>query len=212
MKLLLIGASGMVGSRVLAEAAARGHEITAGARNPQKIAKLPGVTPVQVEASDAAALTALAKGKDAILVSVSPRSTGDAVAEAAGFAKAAMAAAKASGVRLVVVGGAGSLNLPDGTPVLETLRGHLPEAVVQEATGFRAFRDALKASDLDWTFFSPSAMIAPGERTGKFRTGTDILIADAEGKSAISAEDYAIAFLDEVETAKHRRQTVTAGY
>lgn len=207
MKLFLVGASGMIGSRILAEAVARGHEVVAGARNPGKIAVLPGVTAVAVDANDAAALAGFAAGADVYIQSVSPRSAGDAIAEMAGYAAAFLAAAPVA-KRAIVVGGAGTLNLPDGTPLLP----HLPDFIVPEATGMKRLKDQLEASDLDWTFIAPAADIQPGQRTGVFRVGGDVLMSDAEGKSHISAEDYAAALLDEVEQARHRNGVMSVAY
>ncbi len=208
MKLLLLGASGMIGSRILAEALRRGHQVTAGARRADRIAAGPGVTPVALDAADAAAVTAAAAGMGAILLSVSPRSSGEPMTEAAAYGRAAVAAAGASGARIVVVGGAGTLDLPDGTPLLP----HLPEMYRAEAASLKAVRDMLKASGTDWTYVSPSAEIAPGARTGVYRTGVGVLLSDATGRSHISAEDYAAGFMDEVETRAHPRETITIGY
>lgn len=120
----------------------------------------------------------------------------------------AIAVAHATGKRLVVVGGAGSLNLPDGEPVVDTL----PAAYQGEARAMRAVLDALKRSDIDWTFFSPAASIAPGVRTGHYRLGTTVLLTDASGKSRISAEDYAVALVNELESPAHRRAQMTIAY
>ena len=207
MKLFLVGASGMIGSRILAEAVARGHEVVAGARNPDKIARLPGVTAIALDANDAVGLATHAKGADVYIQSVSPRSTGDAIAEMAGYAAAFLAAAPVA-LRAIVVGGAGTLNLPDGSPVM----AHLPDFIVPEATGMKRLKDQLVASGLDWTFIAPAADIQPGLRTGKFRVGGEVLMSDADGKSHISAEDYAVALLDEVEHAAHRRQVMSVAY
>ena len=207
MKLFLVGASGMIGSRILAEAVARGHQVVAGARNPGKIAALPGVTAVAVDASDAATLAAHAEGVDVYIQSVSPRSTGDAVAEMAGYTAAFLVAAPVA-KRAIVVGGAGTLNLADGSPVM----AHLPDFIVPEATGMKRLKDALVTSDLDWTFIAPAADIQPGNRTGVFRVGGDVLMSDADGKSHISAEDYAVALLDEVEKPAHLRKVMSVAY
>lgn len=208
MKILLLGASGMIGSRVLAEAVSRGHEVVAAARHPERIAAGPGVRPVGIDGTDGAAIARLADGAEAIVSAISPRNGGDPVAEMAAFGGAAMAAAKAAGKRLVMVGGAGSLNAPDGSPVLP----RVPEPYRAEATGMKAVYQKLKDSDLDWTFFAPAATIQPGERTGRFRLGRDVLVSDAEGTSAISAEDYAAALVDELERPAHRRSVMTIGY
>ncbi len=208
MMILLIGASGMVGSRILAEAVARGHEVAAAARNPEKIARTGGVAAVKVDVADGAALKPLAEAADVIVAAVAPRSSGDAVAEAKANGAALMAAAAAAGKRLVMVGGAGSLNLPDGSAVLD----HVPEAYRAEAAGMKAVFGALKDSALDWTFFAPAGMIAPGTRTGVFRLGRDVLISAADGSSSISAEDYALALVDELERPANRRTIMTIGY
>lgn len=208
MRIFLIGASGMIGSRILTEALSRGHQVTAAARTPEKIATGPGVTAVRADLANPAGLADLAQGAEVIVSATSPRSTGDAVAESHQFGRALLDLARDTGLRLFVVGGAGSLKLPDGSPVLDTL----PDLYRAEATGFRDLRDMLRASTADWTFFSPAGMIAPGDRTGTFRLGTDHLVIDAQGNSHISAEDYAIAVLDELEEPAHRGQQFTIGY
>ena len=203
MKVALLGASGMVGSRILAELSRRGHQVTALARNPGKIAALPGVTPKAVDAFDQAALAAAFSGHDAAISAVHFTASDPAVL---------IGAAKASNVaRYLVVGGAGSLEVAPGKALFDT--PEFPAIYLQEAKAGGAFLDLLKAAAaLDWSFLSPSALISPGERTGKFRLGTDQLLVDANGKSAISAEDYAIAFVDELEAPKHSRQRFTVGY
>lgn len=208
MKILLVGASGMIGSRILDEAVSRGHCVIGAARHPEKIAKKANVTAVQLDATDAKAFTALAAQADVIVTATSPRGGGDPIAEAKAVNDAAMAAAKANGKRIVVVGGAGSLNLPNGSPLAETL----PAEYRGEALAMRGVRDALKKSDLDWTFFSPAATIAPGKRTGKYQLGTTTLLSDAKGESRISAEDFAHALVSELETHKHPRQQMTIAY
>lgn len=208
MNILLIGASGMIGSRVLAEAVSRGHRVTAACRHPEKIAPGPGVNAVRLDATDANAVTDVARHVDVIISATSPRGGGDPAQEAEAMADAEMAAARATGRRLFVVGGAGSLNLPDGSPLAETL----PDAYRGEALAMRGVRDALKASDLDWTFFSPAAMISPGEKTGTYRLGTTTLLSNEAGESRISAEDYADALVTELEQPAHRRSQMTIAY
>ena len=117
---------------------------------------------------------------------------------------------KAGGPRLVVVGGAASLEVAPGVTLLAS--GHLPEAWVPIATSHAKVLEQLKASDIDWTYFSPAAYFEPGVRTGKFRLGKDSLIADAKGESRISLEDYAIALVDELEKPAHIRSRFTIGY
>src|SRR4051794_30176172 len=121
MNILLVGASGMIGSRILNEAASRGHRVMAASRHPDKIAKGPNVTAIQLDATDKAALTALAKNADAIVMATSPRSGGNPIEEAKALGDAGIAAARATGKRLFIVGGAASLNTPDGKPLIDTL-------------------------------------------------------------------------------------------
>jgi len=122
-----------------------------------------------------------------------------------------IAAARKAGVpRLVVVGGCGSLNLSPGVTVLDS--GFWPAPYVLIAKSHVKAFAALKASDINWTYFSPPMMIQPGERTGKFRLGGDDLIKDAEGKSRVSFEDYAVALADELEKPKYVRSRFTIGY
>ena len=123
-------------------------------------------------------------------------------------ATAAIAAARQAGRRLFVVGGAGSLNLPDGRPLAETL----PDAYRGEALAMRGVLNALKASDIDWTFFSPAAMVSPGTKTGNYRLGTTTLLSNESGESRISAEDYADALVNELEQPAHRRSQMTIAY
>lgn len=208
MKIFLVGASGTVGSRVLAEAQSRGHEVIAGARHPEKISAAKGVTAVQADLADAAGLASHAKTADVIVAAVSPRSGGNPVEEAKVNGAAVIAAATVSGKRLVMVGGAGSLNLPDGSPVL----AHVPEPYRAEAIGMKAVYEALKQSPLDWTFFAPASLIQPGVRTGKFRLGKDVVVKAEDGSSTISAEDYAVALVDELERPANRNSIMTIGY
>jgi putative NADH-flavin reductase len=209
LNILLVGASGMIGSRILSEAASRGHHVTAAARHPEKIAKGPNITAVALDATDATALTALAKNADAIVMATSPRSTGKPLEEAKALGDAGIAAARASGKRLFIVGGAASLNTAEGKPVMETLP---PAYRTGEPLGMRNVLDTLKKSDITWTFFSPAIQIRPGTRTGKYRLGTSTVIADAKGDSRISAEDFADAVVNELESPKYLKSQMTIGY
>ncbi|QCK86988.1 NAD(P)-dependent oxidoreductase [Phreatobacter aquaticus] len=203
MKVALLGASGMIGSRILAELSSRGHQVTALARNIDKIAVLPGVTPKAVDAFDRKALATAYAGHDAVMSSVH---------YLASDADTLIGAAKDSGVpRYLVVGGAGSLEVAPGVQLFSTPQ--FPEIYLAEAKAGGVFLDLLKTeASLNWTFLSPSAVISPGERTGKFRLGLDNLLVDGAGNSAISAEDFAIALVDELETPKHSRKRFTVGY
>ena len=117
---------------------------------------------------------------------------------------------KAGKLRLIVVGGAGSLEVAPGVSLLKS--GHLPKAWIPIATSHEKALKLLEASDINWTYFSPAAYFEPGERTGKFRLGKHSLVADDKGNSRISLEDYAIALVDELEKPAHERQQFTIGY
>jgi putative NADH-flavin reductase len=206
--ILLVGASGMIGSRILKEASSRGHYVIAAARHPEKIASGPDIHPVKLDATDAKAFAEQARHADVIVLATSPRGGGDPAAEAKAVADTAIATARATHKRLVVVGGAGSLNLPDGRRVVDTL----PQNYRAEALAMRGVLDTLKTSDINWTFFSPPMSIAPGTHTGKYRLGTTVLLADEKGNSRISAEDYADALVTELEKPEHVRSQMTAAY
>jgi len=198
----------MIGSRVLAEATARGHQVTAAARRPERIATGANVRPIGLDATDSKSLAEQAREADVIITATSPRGGGDPIQEARAVGDAAIAAARQAGRRLFVVGGAGSLNLPDGRPLAETL----PDAYRPEALAMRGVLTSLKASDIDWTFFSPAAMISPGTKTGTYRLGTTTLLSNDAGESRISAEDYADALVNEIEQPAHRRSQMTIAY
>jgi putative NADH-flavin reductase len=203
MNIALIGATGFVGSRLLAELTRRGHQVTAIVRNPEKVPAGPSVTARKGDVFDRDGLAALIAGHDAVISAVH-----FSASDAAGL----LAAVKQSGVkRYLVVGGAGSLEVAPGVKLFDTPA--FPAIYLGEARKGGDFLDLLKAETvLDWSFLSPSALIQPGERTGKFRLGKDQLLVDANGNSAISAEDYAIALVDELEKPAHSRQRFTVGY
>ena len=202
-KIAIIGATGRAGSQLLEEALRRGHSVTAIARDTAKVGQREGVISRNVDVLDANALQAAVAGHDVVI-------------SAAHFATipagAVIGPVKNAGVkRLLVVGGAGSLLLPDGTRVIDS-KG-FPEAYKAEASAGALFLENLRQEkDLDWTFVSPSAEFVEGERTGKFRIGLDDLLVSSEGRSWITFADYAIAMLDEVESPKHPRQRFTVGY
>lgn len=203
MQVALIGAGGRVGSRLATELLRRGHSVTGIERNPEKIGARQGLTVKRGDATQPATLAPLIGGHDAVL-SASRFQTSDA--------NALLTAVKSAGVtRLLVVGGAGSLETAPGKALVDT--PGFPEAYKAEARAGGQFLQVLrKEHTLDWTFLSPSAEFAPGERTGHFRLGGDELLVDAKGKSWISMEDFAIAMVDELEHPRHSRRRFTVGY
>ncbi|WP_157246206.1 NAD(P)-dependent oxidoreductase [Nonomuraea typhae] len=202
MNILLIGASGMIGSRVAAEATGRGHQVTGVTRSGA------GGTHV-ADAANAEAVAALAKGQDAVVLSIAPPRDGsepEAPLLAAG--RAVLAALRTAGVdRLVIVGGAGSLEVAPGTRLVDT--PDFPEIYKKEALSQAALLDVIRAEagDLRWTYVSPAAQIAPGERTGAYRKGGDTLVG-----LFISAEDYAVALVDELENPTTPSQRINVAH
>jgi len=208
MKIALFGAGGMIGSRIAQEALARGHEVTAVVRTPGKLAaKHAKLKEVTGDAADAASVARVTAGQDAVISAIS-------IADQEGLLRATEAqirGAKQSGApRLLVVGGAGSLEVAPGLQVVDA--PGFPDAYKAPALAHREALRVYRKADLDWTYLSPAAVITPGERTGKFRLGKDQLVADAKGDSKISAEDYAVAMIDEVEKPQHIRQRFTLAY
>lgn len=211
MKIALYGTSGMIGRCICEEALVRGHQITGIARDPAKLdLRHPRLTTAKGDVRDPASIASAVAGHDAVISAVGPRQDDDPqmVVEAA---NALTQGLQRAGVRrLLVVGGAGSLEIEPGLQLVDT-----PDFPAAWKPVSLAARDALavyRAADLDWTYLSPAAEIAPGERTGQYRTDTDRLVTDAAGESHISAEDYAVAMLDELEQPKHIRQRFTAAY
>ena len=203
MKVAVIGATGNAGSRIASELLQRGHHVTAIVRNPEKVPAKPNLTAKKGDVFEVDGLASLLRGHDAVVSSVHFTASDPAKL---------IAAVKASGVpRYIVVGGAGSLEVAPGLQLFDA--PGFPAEYLTEAKQGGAFLDLLRQETaLNWTFISPSAFFIPGERTGKFRLGTDQLLSAADGKSSISFEDYAIALADELEKPAHSRKRFTVGY
>lgn len=220
MNVVLIAATGRAGNAILNELVSRGHQVTAVVRNIEKLPKpLPeNVTPIRDDLSSVDRIAEIVAGADAVVsaygpTSSDPRYTTDVnyTDQLVSVTERLIAAVDKSGApRLVVVGGAGSLWFSPGVKVLDS--GYWPAPYVPIATSHMKAFATLKASGINWTYFSPPMMIQPGERTGQFRLGGDDIILDAGGKNHISFEDYAIALVDELEKPAHERSRFTIGY
>ena len=208
MNVVLYGASGMIGSRVLKELLHRGHTVTAVVRNPERVNVL-GAYIVLGDILDPPTVAATAKGRDAAISAYAPPRDDPAALWAA--THSLLSGLGTTGVRrLIFVGGAGSLEIAPGVQAVDT-----PGFPAEWKAIALAHRDALallKSSNLDWTYFSPAGLIQPGLRTGNFRLAGTQLVTDTDGQSRISAEDYAIALVDELEKPQHIRQQFTIGY
>ena len=209
MHIALYGATGKSGSRILTELLSRGHQVTAVVRDPAKLAVRPGLTVVQGDVSSANGIALKIKGVDAVISAYGPPP--DDTDQLLPVTEHFIEAAKEAGTpRFLVVGGAGSLEVAPGVTVIDS--GHIPAEWLPIAVSHAKVLKLLQKSDINWTYFSPAGFFVPGERTGKFRLGTNQLIANEQGDSRISLEDYAIALVDELETPKHERARFTIGY
>jgi putative NADH-flavin reductase len=212
MKIAVFGAGGRIGSRIVTEALNRGHNVTAVVRHPEnytvihehlKVAKADLFNSQDVETG--------AFNQDAVVSAYSP-TNGAPPSTITELAIPLINGLKQAHVkRLIIVGGAGSLEVSPGVQLVDT-----PDFPAAYKPVSLAHREALKLyqkeNELEWTFVSPSAEINPGIRTGKFRTGTNQLLTDAGGKSHISMEDYAVAVIDEIENPMHIKGVMTVGY
>ncbi|MEU8580583.1 NAD(P)-dependent oxidoreductase [Streptomyces abikoensis] len=213
-KIALFGATGTIGTRVLREALDRGHQVTAVVRDPAKLTEQhPNLTVTTGDVLDPASVAAVAKGQDVVVSAVGGGDGPGHLATIKPAAESLVAGLRTLGdaaPRLIAVGGAGSLRTPDGKQVWDA--EGLPEFLLQI---MHAHGDALDfyrtVSDVRWTNVSPAGLIEPGERTGTYRTALDDLVVNAEGKSRISTEDYAVALIDEIETPKHVGERFTVG-
>jgi putative NADH-flavin reductase len=210
MKIALFGASGMIGQRIAQEALSRGHQVTGIVRHPEKAQIThPQFTVTTGDALNADSVAQVAAGHDVVVSAISPGDNPQVLVDSAHSLIAGVRRAQVG--RLVVVGGAGSLEVAPGVLLLDTSKMlNVPwrPAVLAHRDGLEVYRK----SDVNWTFFSPADRIAPGERTGAYRLGTDQLVTNEQGESFISAEDYAVALVDELEKPQFIRRRFTTAY
>ncbi|MFI2643826.1 NAD(P)-dependent oxidoreductase [Streptomyces sp. NPDC018610] len=209
MTIAVLGATGMVGSRVITEARARGHRALALSRKPAS--GDPGVTPLAVDARDPHAVHTALTGSaphgaaDAVVLTV--RTTPADRDFLVGATRTVLDAAARLGIRVLVVGGAGALRSPgDGGLLVADDPSYVPAEVRPVALAGVAQLDTCRGhAHTDWVFLCPPALLEPGERTGRYRRGTDTLLTAADGRSWISVEDLAVAVLDELEHPRGER-------
>ena len=211
MKIALVAATGNIGRHIAARALQRGHQLTAivrGARTPSP--ELAGAKLAVAALDDSSALAAAVRGHDVLASAYGPGSADAGTIVAA--TRHLIDAARASGVRrLVVVGGAGSLEVAPGVQLVDTPT--FPAAYKPYAIAHREALGLLRAAtDLSWTFYAPAAEIGPGEAVGAFRAGATALIVGSDGHSRISYPDYAQAFIDEIESPRFTKQVATVAY
>ena len=213
MKVVITATTGYVYSAILKEALDRGHEVTAIVRHPEKLQAHPKLRPQKGDVYNADEVARLVAGHDAVISAFNPGWTNpDLYNQQVKGTETIIKGVKKAGVKRVLwVGGAGGLEVKPGVQSVD-----LPQFPAEYKQGALATREAFNMlrtePSLEWSFLSPSADLSPGQRTGKFRLGTDQLLKDADGKSRISVEDYAVAMIDEVEKPAHVRKRFTVGY
>ncbi|MGW0658761.1 NAD(P)-dependent oxidoreductase [Streptodolium elevatio] len=213
MRITVFGAAGNVGSRVVAEALARGHEVTAVVRDSARFADLhPDAAHRVGDAARVEDVVALTAGQDLVIGATRPAPGSEAGLLAA--TRGLLAGAERTGVRLLLVGGAGSLAVPgtDGLTVIDSPDFPASWRPIALACGEQLDAALAAPASVDWAYLSPSAVLEPGVRTGAYRVGGDELVVDAEGNSSVSMEDLAVALVDEAEHPKHHRTRFTVGY
>ena len=212
---VLIGASGFVGTAILNELLNRGHKVTAIVRDPAKVtASNPNLKVIQADVTDTDVLIEASKGKDAVISAYNPGwKNPNIYEETLKIYPLIVDSVKKAGVeRLLIVGGAGTLFYAPGKMVMDA--DDVPAKLLPGIKSLGEFylNTLRKENDIDWIFLSPAANMTPGERTGKFRIGKDDLVVDVNGDSNISVEDYAVAMVDELEQKKYHKERFTIGY
>ncbi|OKP52809.1 3-beta hydroxysteroid dehydrogenase [Serratia marcescens] len=213
MKVAIIGATGFVGRRVVDEALARGIQVTAIARQNKDLPEHAHLTVALGDVADTAWLAGQLHGQDAVISAYNPGWGEDNLYEkTVRGAQQILTAVEQAGVkRLLVVGGAGSLEVAPGVELVDTPQ--FPEEIRPGAQAVRDLRNKLRnESTLDWTYLSPAALLEPGKRTGQFRLGTTQLLMNGEAPASISVEDLAVAIVDEIEKPQFIRAQFTAAY
>jgi putative NADH-flavin reductase len=213
VKIVVFGAAGVIGRAVTTELLARGHTVTAATRSGAPVDGLV-VQSLTGDARDPASVARLAAGQDAVASATGPRrGHEDPEDSLLGAARGLAEGLRRAGVRrLVVVGGAGSLEVTPGERLVDRPDfppAHRPAALAHARALDEVYRHI---EDLDWTYVSPARLIGPGERTGEFRVGGDRLLADESGESRISIPDFAIAVADELEHGEAFRRRITVAY
>lgn len=219
-KILVYGATGRVGSRVVNEALDRGHTVTAVSRDPSQIKQQhASLSTAKGDILDPDSVAELISGQDVVVVSVrgsvdkskDPEKTVHRLA--AEILVGVLRGKGDSAPRLIFVGGAGSLEIEPGVLYADNLPKFMPRFIRQEIEGHLLTLEYLRAADdVMWTYISPAKKFKPGKRTGVYRIGGDQMLRDEKGKSKISMEDFAVALIDEAENSAHLRERFSVAY
>ena len=212
--IVLVGATGMIGQRILHEALERGHSVTAVVRDTSRTGEQrPNLDYRTGDIFKPETIAAAAVDHDVAVDAYGPGQTGDPNLVVKAAHSLIEALTRVEPIRLIAVSGAGSLEVKPGVQLVDA-----PDFPAEWKAVTLAHREALEVyrragfAGFDWTAVSPAALIEPGARTGHYRTGTDQLIVDDKGKSYVSAEDFAVAVLDEIENPRFEGQRFTVGY
>lgn len=212
---VLIGASGYVGTAILNELLSRGHKVTAIVRNAAKMTvENPDLKVVEADVTDTDVLIETSRGKDAVISAYNPGWKNPHIYEETlkNYPLIVDSVKKAGVGRLLIVGGAGSLYIAPGLMLMDG-EGVPPQLLPGiKSLGEFYLNTLLKENDIDWIFLSPPSNMFPGKRTAKFRLGKDDLVTDENGESSISVEDFAVAMVDELEQENHHKERFTLGY
>ena len=209
MRVVVFGAGGVLGSRVTNELVSRGHTVRVVSHvGSKRASERASQGTVVAEVTDPTSVAEAARGADAVVSAIGP-GPGQSPKVILGAARGLLRGLREAKVRrLIVVGGAGGLEVRPGVQLADT-----PEFPKDWKPVAKAHAAALKIyreePELEWTVVAPAALIAPGARTGHYRAGGDQLLVDARGESRISAEDYAVAIVDELEQPRHIRRRFT---
>jgi len=213
--IVLIGASGFVGSAILQEALNRGINVTAVVRNLESIKITHNqLTVVKADIASVEEVAKISEGKDAVISAYNPGWTNPDIYDLTlqVYPNIVEGVKRAGVERLLIVGGAGTLFVAPGVRVVDS--GVIPQEIMGGVKSLGEFylNTLTQEHELDWVFFSPAGTLEPGVRTGVYRLGKDDLIINEQGESKISVEDYAKAMIDELETPKHHKERFTIGY
>jgi putative NADH-flavin reductase len=212
MRITVFGATGTVGRQVVAESVRRGHDVTAVSRDPARSpAPPPGVRSLAADVGSVEDVADATRGQDLAISATRPGAGHEN--ELVAMTIALLGGLARTGVRALIVGGAGSLTVPGSADLVADDPRFVPPAWRAIAMACVDQLAVCRAdSRVDWTYVSPPALLVPGERTGRYRLGGDELLVDTEGRSVISVQDFAVVLLDEAERRRHLRTRITAAY
>ena len=205
MKIAGVAANGRVAGKVITEAVNRGFDVTAFGR---KENNTDAKDYIQKDLFDLTAEDL--KGYDAV-VDAFGAWTEDTLGQHSTSLKHLCDILSGTDVRLLIVGGAGSLYVnPEHTAQVSD-GPDFPDAFKPLAAAMaKALTELRERKDVKWTYISPAGDYqADGERSGKYILGGEELTLNSRNESIISYADYAIAMVDEIEKGNHIQQRIS---